>query len=350
MTTHANKAEEKQIYVVLGMARSGTSAIARGLQALGIPLGHQLTPGSQKWNPKGFFEDNDIVYKINRRVLHALDQSWMGVGLIEESRYKDDDIANLKKMANTLLQQRMASTMYWGFKDPRTAKILPFWQSLFADLTLNEHYLIALRNPLASACSYQRVTGTDVEVGLLLWMMHLIPAVEATIGKKRIMVSYEAMLKNPLQQLERIKQGLGIPDLAGQAERDDYANEFLDKKLQHYEYSAEHFVSHKAVAVVPLCVKMYELFLKAANDEMTLESEAFLSAWADIKQEFWQVYPTYRYMNVLLNKNKRLERHLRTIHKSLPWKLLYPLRIIDDALRARRRKTREQRRLIKSYG
>ena len=55
-------AKNKHAYIVLGMARSGTSAIARGLKALGIDLGQQLTPANHTWNPKGFFEDKELVY------------------------------------------------------------------------------------------------------------------------------------------------------------------------------------------------------------------------------------------------------------------------------------------------
>jgi hypothetical protein len=58
----------KNIFLVLGMARSGTSAITRGLNALGIDLGNKLTPANEKWNPKGFWEDNEVVYQINAKI------------------------------------------------------------------------------------------------------------------------------------------------------------------------------------------------------------------------------------------------------------------------------------------
>ena len=55
---------------ILGVGRSGTSAIARAMQAVGIELGDNLRPGSGK-NPTGFFEDNDIL-KISKRLKRAL--------------------------------------------------------------------------------------------------------------------------------------------------------------------------------------------------------------------------------------------------------------------------------------
>src|SRR5476649_1039060 len=113
---------QKNVMVILGMARSGTSAIARGLKALGVDLGDTLTASSERWNPKGFFEDTDIVYKINRGALYALDYPWMSVNLVEKVKQDKGALHDLQKSAVALLKQRMANTQYWGFKDPRTAK------------------------------------------------------------------------------------------------------------------------------------------------------------------------------------------------------------------------------------
>ena len=47
------------IIAVLGMHRSGTSAVARGLKALGVDLGENLMPPVEGNNEKGFWEDRD---------------------------------------------------------------------------------------------------------------------------------------------------------------------------------------------------------------------------------------------------------------------------------------------------
>ena len=338
----------KNVYVVLGMARSGTSAIARGLQALGVDLGDKLTPANAEWNPKGFYEDTEIVYKINRGVLFALDYTWMSVNLIDNVCCDNPKLTDLQAYAKKLLTQRMAQTTHWGFKDPRTAKVLPFWQEVFQSLQLNEHYIITLRNPLASAYSYQRVSGEDIELGLLLWLMHLYPAIEGSQGKRRMIVSYDLMLQEPRQQLERIKKTMVIPDLEG-ADIEEYANEFLDRKLQHYDYNHQDLTSHPAVSIAPICLKMYNLFMRLAKDELTFESSEFSNEWQIIKTEFLTSYPMYCYFDNVFKANKKLKKELQTMQRSIPWKLVYPLRLIDNFLRSRRRKARELKRLVKSY-
>lgn len=341
--------QQKNVYAVIGMARSGTSAIARSLQALGISLSENLEKPNALWNPKGFFEDVDIVFKVNRAVLFAIDYTWMSVNLVDQLCKNNEKLTGIKKMAIDLLAKKMQHTEHWAFKDPRTAKILPFWQDIFQTLELKDNYVIVLRNPLSCAASYQRVSGVDIEVGLMLWLMHLMPAIEGTAGKKRIMVSYDAMLKNPYEELKRLKAFFKLDELANPKEIEKYAQSFLDKQLHHFDYTDADLKTNPACQIAPICTKMYELFLRLANDEISFESEAFETAWQAIRQEFDENYPRYCYMDKLLKQNKQLERQLRTIKRSIPWKLLYPLRLLDDALRTRRRKRREARRLVKSY-
>ena len=332
----------KNVYVVLGMARSGTSVISRGLKALGVDLGSKLTPGS-KWNPKGFWEDNDIVYKINERVLAALNCSWDTVKLIDKTHQVDDTLTDFKKRAAELLTQRFASTERWGFKDPRTVKILPFWQSVFQSINVKENYVIALRNPLSSAQSYQRLTGTDVEHGLLLWLMHLLGSVNGSQGKSRVIVSYDLLMQNPRKQLDRIQQNLSLPLLAESTEIEAYVDGFLDKTLHHYEYSFEDLQSHPATSVAPLCLKIYAWLLKIAKDEITWSDTRFTLAWQEIENEFNKLSSIYSYIDTLLQRNDVLKKSMHTLHKSRLWKMIYPLRVIDDALRARRRKAKQRR-------
>jgi hypothetical protein len=328
--------ERKKIFVILGTARSGTSVISRALKALGIDLGTHLTPANG-WNPKGFWEDNDIVYQVNEKVLKNLGYSWDSIRLVDENLQLSSGLDDLKLLAIELLKQRFASTDYWGFKDPRTAKILTFWQSVFAAAQVKDNYVIALRNPLSSALSYQRLTRKDVEHGLLLWLMHLLASVDATWGKNRIVVSYDLLVQAPSLQLERIKQEFSIPSMGGADELVQYANSFVDKRLLHYEHNVSDLCRHPASAVAPVCGKLYELLLSIAKDETSFNTPTFLTIWDEIKKDFSTAVPMYTYMDTLIKRQTKLEKTLNTLHKSRLWKLIYPLRVVDEAFRQRRK-------------
>lgn len=349
MINNQNSLNKKNIFVVLGMARSGTSVIARSLQALGVDFGNNLIPGDNTWNPKGFWEDMDLVYKINRGVLHVLNNALTNINLTSKQCQENEGLCKLTYAAINILNKRIACTTNWGFKDPRTAQILPFWKNIFAELNLNDHYVIALRNPLASAHSYQRVKkNTDIEANLIIWLKHLIAAIDDTAEKKRVIVSYDLLLQNPRFQLERMKNNLSI-QFSDISEINIFEKEFLDKKLQHYEYSLGDLIAHSATAVSPLCIKVYELLMQLAKDQIDFDSDDFSCAWAEVKKEFAYLYPIYCYIDSLINKQKKTEKTLHTIKKSLPWKISYPLRIIDDLLRNKRIKLREKKKLARFY-
>ena len=79
----------KNIFVVLGPARSGTSVVARGLKALGVDLGDKLARASQRVNPKGFWEDDEIAHKINLELYSKLDCLPNGLVFPDKARLTD---------------------------------------------------------------------------------------------------------------------------------------------------------------------------------------------------------------------------------------------------------------------
>ena len=82
----------KRVIVVLGMHRSGTSAITRGLQELGADLGPDLMPAAEGDNDKGFWEDMG-AYRINERILSKLGSSWDGLAEISTEALMSDQLA-----------------------------------------------------------------------------------------------------------------------------------------------------------------------------------------------------------------------------------------------------------------
>ena len=346
MSMDVTNLTSKKVFVVLGMSRNGTSAIARSLRVLGIDLGDKLLPADSR-NLKGFYEDADVLYKINRGVASTLGNPWMSERMLNKKQIMENNLlANYKHDAIKLLQQRLASTDYWGFKDPRTASILPFWQTVFNTLALDDRYIIAMRNPLASAYSNQKFAQMGMEMALLLWLVTLISAVDGTQDKKRVLISYERMLEDPHLQLERMHKLLALSTPIDKCDADIYANEFLDKKLMHHTVSDQSLQSHHALAIAPLCLQVYETLTKVAKDEINFDSIAFKSAWQNIKDKFNETYPLYEFIQRLSKQNKMLEREIRTIRKSALWKLIYPLRYVEDTLRNRLRMAKRKKRLL----
>src|SRR5204862_3614262 len=64
--------------LVLGMHRSGTSAVTRVLNLLGADLGRRLMPPMPDNNETGFWENLDAV-DIDERLLTGIGRSWHDV-------------------------------------------------------------------------------------------------------------------------------------------------------------------------------------------------------------------------------------------------------------------------------
>jgi len=91
---NANMSKQgKSIVVVLGMHRSGTSAITRGLQVMGVNLGNQLMPPVAGNNEKGFFEDT-AVSSINSELLGAMGQDWHTLAFVHTDELLDKKYAD----------------------------------------------------------------------------------------------------------------------------------------------------------------------------------------------------------------------------------------------------------------
>jgi len=325
---------QKNIYVVLGLPRSGTSAITRALKALGIGLEGNLQP-AKNINPKGFWEDIDIMYGVNRTATHINGEKIITAEQLSEKSVKGKQLRTLQLTAEKLLRKRMEGLDQWGFKDVRTGGMLPFWQAIFSKLNLKESYIIALRHPLSRAYSNQKFNHHDIEHGIIAWLEYLLNAIEQTNGKNRVIVSYELMLQQPEQQLEHMRAELGITLLRDEAALADYATDFLDKSLRHYHVDDQQAKQDPVLAISPLCLQLYDLLMQTARGELSLNDERFTAACRDIMRSYKKIKPAYDYIYALLDEEKTLQRQIKKINKLLSWKLMYPLRWLSGSVRQR---------------
>jgi hypothetical protein len=133
-----------QLLIITGMHRSGTSLITSILQQSGLPIGEELLPAAHD-NPRGFFEDQAFML-LHQAMLHA-----RGVtNLVNRGFTTVPNDAEMAQ-ASMLISERSAQPL-WGWKDPRTALFLDFWNGLLPDAG----YLFIYRNPLDVLLSLMR--------------------------------------------------------------------------------------------------------------------------------------------------------------------------------------------------
>jgi hypothetical protein len=262
--------------LVLGMHRSGTSALARGLQMLGVHLGNDFISPKPD-NPTGYWEDRNI-YEINERLLAVFGLKWEEVALIDDARWDAPGVEALRTEAVAYLRSQFVSHSLWGFKDPRTIRLLPFWRSVLRSLEVDESYLLVIRNPRSVANSLIRRHGMDAVTAHLLWLAYVVPNLNMIANRPFIVADYDLVMANPRQELERIAKGLKIPLTdTSRAGIDQFVSDFLDPNLRHSFFNVSDF--ELDLNLPPLTREAYLWLRSLATDQTANDSPRFWEAW-----------------------------------------------------------------------
>lgn len=298
--------DHKQIVVVLGMHRSGTSAITRGLQVLGVELGSNLLSPEVGINDKGFWEDVDVT-AFNDEFLKELGHDWHTLTPIM-SEELDSSVARDRKLrAVELLRNKLSDIDCFGVKDPRIARLLPFWQSVFAELDLKVSYVVAFRNPKSVAHSLVKRNEFELEKGYFLWLEHMLLSLKYSQGASRVFVNYDLMLQDPEQQLKRISAALDLPFDPRGPEFLEYQHKFLQHSLQHNNFTLEELKQDAAVSVDIL--KLSKLLLELSSD-LRADDQALEGPLDELYRAMLERLPAYRLMRRFDENNADLAGQL----------------------------------------
>lgn len=328
-----------KLVVVLGMHRSGTSVVTRGLQVLGVQLGDNLMPEVRGDNEKGFWEDLEIC-EFNEALLKKLGATWDGIEAINEADLCSKDFESERIAAINLLKQKINNSDVFGFKDPRTSVLLPFWQSVFRDIDIDVRYVLVIRNPLSVADSLYKRDGFEKEKALLLWEKYQIAAVKFTSDKKRILIEFDDYFKSSEIYLNKLSRFLEVDSIENnQAAFDYYVDDFLSGDLRHHKFN----FSDLDKVVTPLTKEIYQVLLDMRGDNFS-SSEVFRDKWLDIEKRHLLFAWLYPYMDKVERKYQQLKYEYQQLQRdkdtaeflaetmlnSRSWKMTKPLRTIKQ--------------------
>lgn len=286
-----------RVVVVLGMHRSGTSALARGLQVLGVDLGQQLIGPIPGNNEKGFWEDSDIN-RFNDHLLHKLGSAWDRVAAVDESTLLADNLHDEREAAGALLRSRLRPGIVFAFKDPRTAVLLPFWQQVFRALRLDADYVVAVRNPAEVVQSLLRRDGMDEVKAVMLWLAYSVSAVRYTQGLERVFVAYGNLMENAGKELRRVSLALRLPPPENNpTELAAYTNDFLSPELRHHVAAAGELSDSTSTS--PVVDELYQILAQAATDRTAVLGVPWQECWAKIEARFADMLPLLRRLDRL---------------------------------------------------
>jgi hypothetical protein len=188
--------------VVVGMHRSGTSAVTRVVNLLGLPVGRSEDLMSGPDNERGHWESS-ILSICNDLVLSEFHGTFSRPPVLrkgwERSRNADLLIPRLRTAFLDIYR-----TDRWVWKDPRLALILPIWRRILSDFCV----VLVVRNPSAVTASLNRRDGFPLAYCHALWEKYNRSALAAVSGLPVLVVNFDDILEDRKSGVIRIASGL----------------------------------------------------------------------------------------------------------------------------------------------
>lgn len=225
------RAAPPRVIVVLGMARTGTSATTRLLNLCGVEVGPEanLMPPNPDVNAKGFYEHFPLV-QINVALLGRLGGTWREPPALSPGWELDPTFDDLREEARGLIAEDFSTARAWTFKDPRTSLTLPFWRPLLGEVD----YVICHRQPLDVAASLERRDGLTLEQGLALWERYMAASILHTAGARRLFIGYDEYFDARDGALAALTAFAGASALAVDEAFRAQAATWLDVSMRHH--------------------------------------------------------------------------------------------------------------------
>tara|TARA_R110002110_G_scaffold415765_2_gene655190 strand:- start:42077 stop:43279 length:1203 start_codon:yes stop_codon:yes gene_type:complete len=251
--------ESRRLLFVVGMHRSGTSALCAALQACGASFGSDLLEPMDGVNREGFWEDRDVV-QLNEDILQELGVHWYSVSAGQH--YVDFDaprFQQFRERALHILVRGFGVAPVEAVKDPRLCITLPLWLTACRAMGLSVTVCVTGRSLLEIASSLRKRDGFPLGYSLRLASLYY-RAARRNVPSDSFYTHYEALLQDGAAVMAELAQRLPLSASEGAVAT------ALHKDFRHHKELAE-------------------------GDPLTAP-DPFSLDWDDIDDEIEQSYPS----------------------------------------------------------
>lgn len=213
---------KKQLILVLGMHRSGTSAVTGILNILNINLGSALI-GKGVDNPKGFFENFHFL-ELNKLILSDNNCNWDNV------KYSLALTNNRREELKRLLITEFLNYDVLAIKDPRLSVLCNFYSEIALELNYDVKYIIVMRpaEEIVKSLNARNNFSYEKSYKLICSYYHYLLHIQSN----KIIINFSDVVNAPLLVTKEIIQHLNLNISLDTVEID--INKFIDKSLKHH--------------------------------------------------------------------------------------------------------------------
>lgn len=220
----------KQALIVLGMHRSGTSAVAGALARLGGAAPANLMPAHDD-NPKGYWESEPLV-RLNDRILAAAGSSWHDWRTIDQTWFGSDAAARFVEETAAAIEKEFPGSAPAVLKDPRICRLMPLWVQALERAGRVPIVLTPLRRPAEVARSLAKRDSFSLGRAYLIWLRHVLEAEHASRGTTRLLFRWSDFMSDWRGVVDDIRVRTGADLQTSDIELAAEVDGFLDGGLR----------------------------------------------------------------------------------------------------------------------
>ncbi|MBK5971200.1 MULTISPECIES: glycoside hydrolase family 99-like domain-containing protein [Thiorhodovibrio] len=267
--------------LVIGMHRSGTSALTRVLNILGADLPTDLMPPVMGNNEIGFWESLG-VQGINDRVLESAGSAWDDWQRLPPAWFNSPSVReDFLGKALPLLKHHFGHSAFFVLKDPRISRLLPLWLEALQEFNCDVRCLIPYRNPLEVSASLRARDGFPSTKSHLIWLRYVLDAELSSRQVPRAIVTYDNLLDDWPSTLDALSQKLDLVWPRWSPTTKDQIEKFLSSSHRHHSIPNEVIFDQPHLS--PWVKDTHAGFCELASDQTESIASIKLDA---VRQEF----------------------------------------------------------------
>jgi len=221
--------------LVLGMHRSGTSALTGLLSMCDVYLGSELLEAKND-NKKGFYENKKIV-SINENILTNLNSHWHDVF------FRPSDLENLDNNLidelKCIIETEFKNRKVFAIKDPRLAFLFPVYEKILQDMSIEMKIIIPYRNPIEVAHSLFKRDKFSTKKSLFLWMQSILFSEYFSKSYHRIFIPFDDLILETAEIVKKLDAAFSLNLYQKYLDNKNKIELFLEPSLKHYNISMD---------------------------------------------------------------------------------------------------------------
>lgn len=255
--------------LVLGMHRSGTSALTRALSLMGAALPRNLM-GAGHGNELGHWEPQGLA-DLHDQMLAEAGTAWNDWRPFEPASLPPDRLAHYKSEIARVIREDYGDEPLFVLKDPRICRFVPLYLDVFDALKIKVAPVLMVRHPAEVAASLRKRDGFEPALACLYWLRHVLDSERATRGLARSIVDYGALLSDWRQVVARIGERCAIvwPASAEDAAKD--IESYVSPQWRHHHHAQ---AGCAAGAELPVWADRVHAAMLRAHDEPDASAQA----------------------------------------------------------------------------